>query len=93
MSDLVEYRKDGAIAVITINNPPVNVLSPGVPEGIAQAIERANSDSAVQAAVLIGAGRTFVSGADLKEFDKLRSGGAQGTFSFPDLLNRIEASA
>ena len=93
MSDLVQYTQDGAIAVITINNPPVNVLSPGVPEGIVHAIERANSDATVKAAVLLGAGRTFVSGADLKEFDKLRSGGAQGTFSFPDLLNRIENSA
>jgi 3-hydroxyacyl-CoA dehydrogenase len=93
MSDLVEYTQDGAIAVITINNPPVNALSPGVPEGIAHAIERANSDATVKAAVLLGAGRTFVSGADIKEFDKMRSGGAQATVSFPDLLNRIENSA
>ena len=40
MSDLVQFTKDGNIAIITINNPPVNALSPGVPEGIAEAIER-----------------------------------------------------
>src|SRR5271168_1198891 len=93
MSELVEYTKDGAIAVITINNPPVNALSPGVPEGIAQAVERANSDDTVKAAVVIGAGKTFVSGADIKEFDKMRSGRAPATLHFPDLLNRIEDSA
>jgi 3-hydroxyacyl-CoA dehydrogenase len=38
MSDLVQLTTDNGVAVITINNPPVNALSPGVPEGIAQAI-------------------------------------------------------
>ncbi|MGC1688292.1 MAG: enoyl-CoA hydratase-related protein, partial [Candidatus Acidiferrales bacterium] len=92
MSELVKLTKDGRIAVITINNPPVNALSPGVPEGIAQAIEQINKDATVNAAVLIGAGRTFVSGADIKEFDKIRSGEASGTMSFPDLLTQIENS-
>lgn len=91
MSNLVEYAKHGEIAVITINNPPVNALSPGVPEGIAEGIDRASSDHGIKAAVVIGAGRTFVSGADIKEFDKMRSGGAQSSLSFPDLLNHIEA--
>ena len=91
MSDLVEYTRHGDIAVITINNPPVNALSPGVPEGIALGIDRAASDHGVKAAVVIGAGSTFVSGADIKEFGKMRSGGAQSSLSFPDLLNRVEA--
>ena len=90
MSELVQLTNFGGIAVITINNPPVNALSPGVPEGIAVAIEQINDDAVVKAAVLIGAGRTFVSGADIKEFDKMRSGEASGTMSFPDLLMRIE---
>jgi 3-hydroxyacyl-CoA dehydrogenase len=92
MGDLVQLNKDGAIAVITINNPPVNALSPGVPEGIAQAIEQANADDSLKAVVLLGGGRTFVSGADIKEFAKMRSGQASGTMSFPDLLTRIENS-
>ncbi len=92
MSDLVQLTKDGDIAVITINNPPVNALSPGVPEGIASSIDQINGDSAVKAAVLIGAGRTFVSGADIKEFAKMRSGESSGTMSFPDVLTRIENS-
>ena len=54
MSDLVQVTKNGDIAVITINNPPVNALSPGVPEGIAEAIEQIGKDPGVRAAVLIG---------------------------------------
>ena len=92
MSDLVQLSTDGTIAVITINNPPVNALSPGVPEGIAQAIEQVDSDDSVKAVVLLGGGRTFVSGADIKEFAKMRSGQASGTMSFPDLLTHIESS-
>jgi 3-hydroxyacyl-CoA dehydrogenase len=90
MSDLVRLTKDDGIAVITINNPPVNALSPGVPEGIAQAIDEVNNDDSLKAVVLLGAGRTFVSGADIKEFAKMRSGEASGTMSFPDLLTRME---
>ncbi|MGB8987375.1 MAG: 3-hydroxyacyl-CoA dehydrogenase NAD-binding domain-containing protein, partial [Candidatus Sulfotelmatobacter sp.] len=92
MSDLVQLTKDNDVAIITINNPPVNALSPGVPEGIAQAIEEINADAAVKACALIGAGRTFVSGADIKEFAKMRSNVAPGAMSFPDLLTRIENS-
>jgi 3-hydroxyacyl-CoA dehydrogenase len=92
MSDLGQYSKQNGIGVITINNPPVNALSPGVPEGIAQAIELVNADGEVKAAVLIGAGRTFVSGADIKEFAKMRSSEGRGTTSFPDVLMQIENS-
>jgi 3-hydroxyacyl-CoA dehydrogenase len=92
MSDLVQLSNQNGIGVITVNNPPVNALSPGVPEGIAQAIEQVNADGEVKAAVLIGAGRTFVSGADIKEFAKMRSGEGRGTTSFPDVLMQIENS-
>ena len=92
MSELIRITKRGDIAVITIDNPPVNALSPGVPEGIAEAIEQFNKDESVKAAVLLGAGHTFVSGADIKEFAKMRSGQAAGTMSFPELLTLIENS-
>ena len=90
MSDLVQLTKDDDIAIITINNPPVNALSPGVPEGIAEAIEQINQDESVRAAVLIGGGRTFVAGADIKEFGKLTSGKTSGTMDFPSVLLQIE---
>jgi 3-hydroxyacyl-CoA dehydrogenase len=87
MSDLVQLTIDNGIAVITINNPPVNALSPGVPEGISEAIDRINSDDAIQAAVLIGAGKTFVAGADIKEFGKMTlRKGVRGAGMLPMLL-------
>ena len=90
MSDLVHLTKDNDIAIITINNPPVNALSPGVPEGISQAIEQIDSDPAVKAAVLIGGGRTFVAGADIKEFGKITRGENKRGVAFLPLLLRIE---
>src|SRR5690348_5759804 len=90
MSDLVQFSKDSEIAVITINNPPVNALSPGVPEGIAAAIERIAEDETVKAGVLIGGGKTFVAGADIKEFGKITSGKSSGGLELPSLLLKIE---
>jgi 3-hydroxyacyl-CoA dehydrogenase len=90
MSTLVKVSKENDIAVITIDNPPVNALSPGVPEGISAAIEEMNRDAAVQAAVVIGAGRTFVAGADIKEFGKMVAAGRRG--SLLPLLRQIEDS-
>ena len=89
MSDLVQLTKDNGIAIITINNPPVNALSPGVPEGIAEAIEELQKDGDIQAAVLIGGGRTFVAGADIKEFGKMTAGKSRGPGLLP-LLLKIE---
>src|ERR1700728_2161312 len=93
MSNLVRLSrdKDNDIAIITIDNPPVNALSPGVPEGIANAIEEINNDPSVKAAVLIGAGRTFVAGADIKEFGKTPSGKSRGVGLLP-LLRVMEIS-
>ena len=91
MSDLVYLSKDNDIAIITINNPPVNALSPGVPEGIAEAIDKVGNDPTVKAAVLIGAGKTFVAGADINEFGKITSGKTRGAVSiFPQMLRKIE---
>ncbi len=74
MSDLVTLTKSGDVAVITINNPPVNALSPGVPEGILESVQAAAKDPSVKGVVLIGGGRTFIAGADIKEFGKITSG-------------------
>ncbi|HLJ27872.1 MAG TPA: 3-hydroxyacyl-CoA dehydrogenase NAD-binding domain-containing protein [Candidatus Angelobacter sp.] len=90
MSELVQLTKDNDIAIITINNPPVNALSPGVPEGISDAIGKIDKDSSVKAAVLIGGGRTFVAGADIKEFGKITSGKTQRGVAFVPMLVRIE---
>jgi 3-hydroxyacyl-CoA dehydrogenase len=77
MSELVLLNKQDDVAVVTINNPPVNALSPGVPEGIEAAIGAAERDSGVCAMVVIGGGRTFIAGADIKELEK--AAGGEGT--------------
>jgi 3-hydroxyacyl-CoA dehydrogenase len=89
MNQLVSQARDGEIAIITINNPPVNALSPGVPEGIAAAIAEACEDESIKGVVLIGGGRTFIAGADIKEFGKVTSG-EKGRGSLLPLLLAIE---
>jgi 3-hydroxyacyl-CoA dehydrogenase len=84
--NLVQVTRDGDIAVITINNPPVNALSPGVPEGIAGALERIAKDDEVKAVVLMGAGKTFVAGADIKEFAKITADRPRAAGLLPLLL-------
>jgi 3-hydroxyacyl-CoA dehydrogenase len=91
MNELVSYTNDGELAVITINNPPVNALSPGVPEGIAAGVERANADAAIKGIVLIGGGRTFIAGADIKEFGKVVRGEKKEGSLLP-LLTALEDS-
>jgi len=90
MSDLVQLAKDDGIAIITINNPPVNALSPGVPEGISEAIDQISKDDDIRAAVLIGGGRTFVAGADIKEFGKITSGTSKRSVGLLPLLLQVE---
>jgi 3-hydroxyacyl-CoA dehydrogenase len=92
MSDLVQVTKNGDIAIITINNPPVNALSPGVPEGIGDAIDQIAKDSSVKAAVLMGGGKTFIAGADIKEFEKMTSGKTERGAGLLPLLLKIENS-
>jgi 3-hydroxyacyl-CoA dehydrogenase len=86
MSDLVQLSKDGDVAVITINNPPVNALSPGVPEGVEKAIAEIDKDPSVKAAVLIGGGRTFIAGADINMFVQMTSGKGGRINLLPTLL-------
>ncbi|MET0652554.1 MAG: 3-hydroxyacyl-CoA dehydrogenase NAD-binding domain-containing protein [Hyphomicrobiaceae bacterium] len=64
----VRLERDGAVAVIVIDNPPVNAGSLDVRRGLLEAIRTAAADSAIDAAVIIGAGSTFVAGSDIREF-------------------------
>src|SRR5437870_6008984 len=76
--ELAQFEKDGDIGVITIDNPPVNALSPGVPEGIVVAVDKGNADPAVSAMMMIGAGRSFIAGADIRQFGRGPSGAPSG---------------
>jgi 3-hydroxyacyl-CoA dehydrogenase len=74
MSDqFVHYDVRDQVAVLTIDNPPVNALGQGVWEAIDEAVARANADPAAAAIVLIGAGNTFVAGADINIFKLLKT--------------------
>jgi 3-hydroxyacyl-CoA dehydrogenase len=65
-----EYKVDGAVAVITLNNPPVNGLGYATRSALVDGMKQALNDSAVKAVVITGAGKAFSGGADIKEFNR-----------------------
>jgi 3-hydroxyacyl-CoA dehydrogenase len=89
----IDYGVRDGIAVITIDNPPVNALSPGVPEGILEAVARAELDTDVVAMVVLGAGRTFVAGADISTLEDAAWGNLAAAADLHGLLARIEDAA
>ena len=78
------YEVHGAVAVITMNNPPVNGLGYATRRAIADGMEQAHADAAVKAIVLTGAGKAFSGGADIKEF------GSPKAIAEPNLLSLIK---
>src|SRR5262245_39714501 len=94
MADLVRYDVTDRVAVITIDNPPVNALSAAVWTGIDESVARANADPDADAIVLIGAGTTFIAGADIKIFDtlKTRDDSLARSATTHALLRRLEDS-
>lgn len=88
MKGTVHYETRDSIALLTIDNPPVNPLSSGVRQGLSDGITQALGDDAVQAIVLTGAGRAFIAGADISEF-----GGKSEGPSLHDCLNTMDASS
>lgn len=88
----VDYRVEDRVAILTIENPPVNALSASVQEGLREATARAMHDTRVDALVLIGAGKTFIAGADIKQLERMAKGGAMKS-TLPEILQEIEASS
>src|ERR687896_632855 len=72
MSEAVQYAVRDGIAVITLNNPPVNGLGNALRAGIMEALKKADADPAVKAAVIIGSAKAFSGGADIREFNAPR---------------------
>ena len=68
LTDMADLSIEDGIAVLTIDNPPVNALSQGVRQGIKDGVEQSLANDDVTAIVLICAGRTFIAGADITEF-------------------------
>src|SRR5260370_25739887 len=93
MSELVKFSNQSGIGVITVDNPPVNALSPGVPEGILAAVKQAQTDDSLQALGLIGSGRTFIAGADIREFGKITSGERKDKFTLTEVMPAMEDSS
>ncbi len=87
MSNPVSYQSHGAVAVLQIDNPPVNALSRAVRQGLADWMDRAEADQAVRAVLITGDGRAFIAGADITEFGK-----PPQEPNLPDLCTRIEGS-
>lgn len=83
----VTREQHGDILLVSIDNPPVNALGVDVRRGLLEAIEAADADPAVKAVLIVGAGRNFIGGADIREFGKPPMAPA-----LPDVCNRIEAS-
>ncbi|HVZ06539.1 3-hydroxyacyl-CoA dehydrogenase NAD-binding domain-containing protein [Rhodopila sp.] len=67
-SPVVRLEKDGDVALVIVNYPPVNALGPGVSDGIVACLNQANTDPSVKAIVLMGDGRSFIAGADIRGF-------------------------
>ncbi|MGA0572621.1 3-hydroxyacyl-CoA dehydrogenase NAD-binding domain-containing protein [Variovorax sp. VNK109] len=80
-----EYKVHGDVAVITLNNPPVNGLGYDTRKAVTDGLAKANGDAAVKAIVLTGAGKAFSGGADIKEF------GSPKALAEPNLLSVILA--
>src|SRR5689334_3049681 len=95
MPNPVRYEVIDRVAVLTIDNPPVNALAPAVWTAVDEAVARANADADVDAVVLRGSGTTFVAGADIKIFDAIQTheqslARSAGTHA---MLRRLEDSA
>jgi len=87
INPVTDLSRDGEIAIVTLNSPPVNALSAAVRDGLVEGFRQAKADAGVKAIVLICEGRTFIAGADISEF-----GGAMKGASLFDVEREIEES-
>ncbi|MCD6043191.1 MAG: 3-hydroxyacyl-CoA dehydrogenase, partial [Burkholderiales bacterium] len=72
MSEVLHYAVRDGIAVLTLNNPPVNGLSNALRTALMDGLKKAEADAAVQAVVITGSAKAFSGGADIREFNKPR---------------------
>ncbi|HPU20712.1 MAG TPA: 3-hydroxyacyl-CoA dehydrogenase NAD-binding domain-containing protein, partial [Alicycliphilus sp.] len=85
---LVQTQQQGPVLVVSINNPPVNALGQGVRAGLLAAVEQLEQDAALKAMLIVGQGKAFIAGADIREFGKPPMAPA-----LPDVLNRMETGS
>ena len=85
MKGTVHYEVRDGVALLTVDNPPVNPLSEGVRNGLYEGIAKAEADTEVVGVVLTGKGRAFIAGADISEF-----GGNPSGHSLNEVFKRLE---
>jgi 3-hydroxyacyl-CoA dehydrogenase len=89
MSNATQYAVHGSVAVITLNNPPVNGLGHALRKGIVESVDQANADAAVKAIVITGTDRAFSGGADVREFGTPKAGFEP---NLPNVIKALEES-
>lgn len=83
----VTLEREGDVGIIVVDYPPVNALGPGVSDGIIACINEGNADPAIRAMVLMGAGRSFIAGADIRGFGTGRKRPPIGSRTY-DVMDR-----
>ena len=88
LTEMIDYSVADGLAILTVDNPPVNALSRGVRDGLNEGLLKAEADGAVKGVLILCKGRTFIAGADIKEFGKPKAG-----VSLQDLQKQMEKSS
>ncbi|MEE2762813.1 MAG: 3-hydroxyacyl-CoA dehydrogenase NAD-binding domain-containing protein [Pseudomonadota bacterium] len=88
MSEVVTYNRDGSVGVITVNYPPVNALGHAVRSGLLAALNQGLADAEAKVLLLVCEGRTFIAGADIREFGKPIQEPV-----LPEVMNQFENSS
>ena len=88
MSEVVTYSRDGSVGVITVNYPPVNALGHAVRSGLLAALDQGLADAEAKVLLLVCEGRTFIAGADIREFGKPIQEPV-----LPEVMNQFENSS
>jgi 3-hydroxyacyl-CoA dehydrogenase len=88
ITDMVDLENHANVTVLTVDNPPVNALSRGVRDGLLEGVRQADADESVAAILLLCKGRTYIAGADIREF-----GEAAGGASLLDIQTALEDSS
>lgn len=87
-SNPVQYARQGRVGVITVDYPPVNAVGHGVRSGLVAALDAGLDDDGVEALLIVCAGRTFMAGADIREFGK-----PSAPPTLPEVVARLDAAA
>ncbi|MFO1468813.1 MAG: enoyl-CoA hydratase/isomerase family protein, partial [Steroidobacteraceae bacterium] len=90
----LHFRRQGDIAVLIIDNPPVNALSQALRKAISETMALTDADPSIKAVILIGSGSTFIAGADIREFNlKLPAPAGRAAYDSVDASKKLTVAA